>query len=54
MIYYLLFELRDWFSPLNVVRYITFRTAYASLTAFLICLFLGPWVIARLRSSNSR
>ena len=34
---------------LNVFGYITFRTAYASLTALLISLLLGPWLIARLR-----
>jgi phospho-N-acetylmuramoyl-pentapeptide-transferase len=34
---------------LNVFQYITFRTAYASITALLISLFLGPWLIARLR-----
>ncbi len=49
MIYYLLSNLQDYFSPLNVVRYITFRTAYASMTALLISLLLGPWVIRKLR-----
>ncbi|PYS55200.1 MAG: phospho-N-acetylmuramoyl-pentapeptide-transferase [Acidobacteria bacterium] len=34
---------------LNVFQYITFRTAYASITALMISLFLGPWLIARLR-----
>ncbi len=33
----------------NVFRYITFRTAMALLTALLICLVLGPWVIRKLR-----
>ncbi len=49
MIYYLLYTFHDEFSVLNVVRYITFRTAYASMTALLISMWLGPWVIARLR-----
>lgn len=49
MIYYLLDSLRDYISVLNVVHYITFRTAYASLTALLLSLWLGPWVIAKLR-----
>src|SRR5215510_1095969 len=35
---------------LNVFQYITFRTAYASITALLISLLLGPWLIARLRA----
>ncbi len=34
---------------LNVTRYITFRTAAASLTALAISLLLGPWMIRRLR-----
>src|SRR5207244_11610070 len=34
---------------LNVFQYITFRTAYASLTALLLSLLLGPWLITRLR-----
>jgi phospho-N-acetylmuramoyl-pentapeptide-transferase len=33
----------------NVFRYITFRTAMALLTALLISLVLGPWVIRKLR-----
>jgi phospho-N-acetylmuramoyl-pentapeptide-transferase len=49
VIYYLLYAFHDEFSVLNVVRYITFRTAYASLTALLISMWMGPWVIARLR-----
>jgi phospho-N-acetylmuramoyl-pentapeptide-transferase len=50
MLYYLFFYvLRPYFSPLNVFRYITVRTAVASLTALLISLLLGPWVIDRLR-----
>lgn len=49
MIYHLLYSLHEQFSVLNVVRYITFRTAYASLTALAISLLVGPWLIARLR-----
>ncbi|HTV58147.1 MAG TPA: phospho-N-acetylmuramoyl-pentapeptide-transferase [Verrucomicrobiae bacterium] len=50
MLYYLFFYvLRPHFSPLNVFRYITVRTAVASITALLLSLILGPWVIDRLR-----
>jgi phospho-N-acetylmuramoyl-pentapeptide-transferase len=49
MLYHLLFALRDQASVLNVTRYITFRTAIATLTALFLVLLLGPWVIARLR-----
>src|ERR1700681_78979 len=50
MLYYLFFEvLQRYFHALNVFRYITVRTALASLTGLLIALVLGPWVIRRLR-----
>jgi len=48
MLYHLLYPLHTTFSAFNVFRYITFRTIYAVLTAFLICFLLGPWVIRRL------
>jgi phospho-N-acetylmuramoyl-pentapeptide-transferase len=47
--YHLLFALHRQVSALNVVRYITFRTAVASLTALFLVLALGPWMIERLR-----
>ena len=49
MLYHLLFELRDQIGAFNVVRYITFRTAMATLSALLIVLIFGPWTIERLR-----
>ena len=50
MLYYLLYRvLQPHFSPLNVFRYITTRTAMASLTALLLSLLFGPWMIERLR-----
>jgi len=50
MFYYLFYQLlQPAFSPLNVFRYITVRTALASLTALLLGLALGPWVIRCLR-----
>ena len=48
MLYHLLYPLHTYFSVFNVFRYITFRTIYASLTAFFICFLLGPWVIRKL------
>jgi phospho-N-acetylmuramoyl-pentapeptide-transferase len=48
MLYHLLYPLYTTFSAFNVFRYITFRTIYASLTALLISLLLGPWVIRKL------
>jgi phospho-N-acetylmuramoyl-pentapeptide-transferase len=50
MFYWLLYEqLYRVFSPLRVFRFITFRTAFASLTALFLCLVLGPWLITKLR-----
>jgi len=50
MLYYLLVEvLRRYFSPLNVFRYITVRTVYASLPYMFMTHFFGPWLIRRLR-----
>ncbi|HEY7790893.1 MAG TPA: phospho-N-acetylmuramoyl-pentapeptide-transferase [Vicinamibacterales bacterium] len=49
MLYELLFRFRDTSGVFNVVRYITFRTAAASLTALAISLLLGPWLIRELR-----
>ena len=49
MLFHLLYALRGELSLLNVTRYITFRTAVASLTALFLVLFLGPFTIERLR-----
>jgi len=49
MLYYLLPPLAPYLGVLNVTRYITFRTAAASITALAISLIFGPWLIARLR-----
>ena len=50
MLYYILYELlQRHFSPLNVFRYITVRTALASLTALFLSMVLGPWVVRKLR-----
>jgi phospho-N-acetylmuramoyl-pentapeptide-transferase len=53
MLYELLYPLRDEVFLFNVFRYITFRAAYAAITAFLISLLLGPWVIGRLRAMGA-
>ncbi|HET7746276.1 MAG TPA: phospho-N-acetylmuramoyl-pentapeptide-transferase [Vicinamibacteria bacterium] len=49
MLYHLFNAMRHEVSGLNVVRYITFRTAVATLTALFLVLVLGPWMIERLR-----
>lgn len=49
MLYEFLYPLRDLFSPLNVVRYISFRSAGAAVTALLVSFVFGPIIINRLR-----
>ena len=49
MLLHLLYPLHTALPVMNVFRYITFRTAGASLTALMLGLFLGPWLIQRLR-----
>ena len=50
MLYHLFYErLFPYFSPFRVFQYLTFRTAFASITALLICLLLGRWLIPRLK-----
>jgi len=49
MFYNLLYPLVDHFSLLNVLRYITVRSAYAAVTALLIAFLVGPWLIRKLK-----
>lgn len=49
MLYKILYGMHDFYSPLNVFRYITFRTALAVITAMVLCLVIGPFIIERLR-----
>lgn len=43
------YSLHEWFSPFNVFRYITFRTALAIITALLMSFLLTPLLIEKLR-----
>ena len=49
MFYNLLYPLHDLISVFNIFRYITFRSAMAALTAFIVSLLLGPFVIRKLK-----
>ena len=50
MLYWLLYQkLFPYFRPFRIFRYLTFRTAFASFTALLIALIIGPYVIEKLR-----
>src|SRR4029450_8354088 len=61
MIYYILYELiyghfkdKEWYlvKALNVFQYVTFRTAYASITALLVSLLFGGKLIGALKRWN--
>ena len=50
MLYWLLYQkLFPYFHPFRIFGYLTFRTSFASLTALLIGLLIGPMVIDKLR-----
>ncbi|MBV9670550.1 MAG: phospho-N-acetylmuramoyl-pentapeptide-transferase [Acidobacteriales bacterium] len=52
MFYWLLYQklfLAHHFTPFRIFRYLTFRTAFSSLTALFIGLFVGPTIIKKLR-----
>ena len=53
MLYYLLYQ--QFFPvvrPFRLFGFVTFRTAYASLTALFLCMILGPWLIGKLRDTT--
>src|SRR6516165_3005923 len=51
MLYWLVYQkLFHLYSPFRVFQYTTCRTGMASITALLMAILLGPWLIARLRA----
>ncbi|MCE5195300.1 MAG: phospho-N-acetylmuramoyl-pentapeptide-transferase [Nitrospiraceae bacterium] len=50
MLYSLLYSLHEVISPLNVFRYITFRTALAMATAMVITFIIAPKIIKKLKT----
>ena len=49
LLYEKIFHLDPFFSPFRIFRFLTFRTAFASLTALFMGLIIGPAVIRQLR-----
>ena len=49
MLYQFFYQFKDIIPGFNVFRYITFRASLAALSAFVICLVLGPSVIRKLK-----
>ncbi len=54
MLYHLLYPLKDFWFGFNVFKYITFRSAMAAITAFLLSIFLGEGFIRMLRAHRIR
>src|SRR4029450_3983713 len=52
MLYYLLVPLAKDHILFNVFRYLTFRSFMALISAFIISLLVGPWLIRRLRAAQ--
>ncbi|MBN1872108.1 MAG: phospho-N-acetylmuramoyl-pentapeptide-transferase [Candidatus Omnitrophica bacterium] len=50
MFYHIFYPLREIWFGFNVFKYITFRTAFAAISAFLISVLCGPFVINLLKS----
>src|SRR6185437_784839 len=50
LLYWLLYQkLHTFFPPFRIFRYLTFRTAFASLTALFMGMIVGPAIIRQLR-----
>ena len=49
-----LYGLTKYFTFFNIFQYITFRAAYAAITALLVSFILGPWLIAKLRKLKAK
>jgi phospho-N-acetylmuramoyl-pentapeptide-transferase len=54
MLYEVLYPLTKYFTAFNLIRYISFRTVFAALTAFLVCVVVGPGIIRQLRAKKMR
>ncbi|MGH7594993.1 MAG: phospho-N-acetylmuramoyl-pentapeptide-transferase [bacterium] len=52
MLYYLLYPLSKYISGFNLFQYISFRAAFAAITALLISFFIGPRFIQKLREKQ--
>lgn len=54
MLYHLLYPLTKYITVFNLFQYITFRAAYATITALLLSFVLGPYIIRRLKEAQVR
>jgi phospho-N-acetylmuramoyl-pentapeptide-transferase len=54
MLYEILYPLSKHFTAFNLFRYISFRTIFAAITAFFVCVIIGPGIIRILRDLKVR
>lgn len=54
MLYRFLYPLHEYYSYLNVFKYITFRTFGAAITAIVLCLWLGPAFIRLMQEKQMK
>ncbi len=54
MLYNLLSPLSTVFTPLNLFSYLTFRTGGAIITSLILCFWMGPWMIQRLKVAQGK
>ncbi|HDT15176.1 MAG TPA: phospho-N-acetylmuramoyl-pentapeptide-transferase, partial [Firmicutes bacterium] len=54
MFYHFIYPLSEYMSALNVFRYITVRSAFAAITAFVLTLVIGDFVIKKLKQMKVR
>ena len=52
MLYWLAKQLTPHYSGFNVFSYLTLRAIFAVMSALLLALFIGPWMIARLKGGQ--
>ncbi|MBF0216523.1 MAG: phospho-N-acetylmuramoyl-pentapeptide-transferase [Candidatus Omnitrophica bacterium] len=50
MLFFLLYPLRDLWFGFNVFKYLTFRASMATVTSFVLCIWLGPIMIEWLKT----
>jgi phospho-N-acetylmuramoyl-pentapeptide-transferase len=54
MLYEILYPLSEYFIGFNLFRYISFRAIFAALTAFFVCVVVGPGIIRQLKYHRFR
>ena len=52
MLYWLAKQLTPHFSAFNVFSYLTLRAIFSVMSALLLALFIGPWMIERLKGGQ--